>query len=245
MSLRSGHLLKFIWKTKHWIQSFLDRNKIVDIWIWIILENAVNCVYIWTERWRSFGRVWILHLLIRENYPEKNVQITSKICFFLYTYFAATEATTRKACPNSTDPIRENRSGEDARLFYNRSIRENVEDFRVYRAYAHSSLFAFMNRYESEGTCSGPLMEICLKEKIEFRKWNQTHLMIKIFDVTVNDSGLYEVSARFRGLQSDEWRVKCLHVIHLEKKGKECMDIKSISIFYVGTRLYFPATEAR
>lgn len=147
------------------------------------------------------------------------MQITSKICFFLYTYFAATEATTGKACPNSTDPIIENRSGEDARLFYNRSIRENVEDFRVYRAYAHSSLFAFMNRYESEGTCSGPLMEICLKEKIEFRKWNQTHLMIKIFDVTVNDSGLYEVSARFRGLQSDEWTMKCLHVIHLEKKG--------------------------
>ena len=101
-----------------------------------------------------------------------------------------------------------------------------MEDFRVYRAYAHSSLFAFMNRYESEGTCSGPLMEICLKEKIEFRKWNQTHLMIKIFDVTVNDSGLYEVSARFRGLQSDEWTMKCLQVIHLEKKGKECMDIK-------------------
>ena len=173
------------------------------------------------------------------------MQITSKIFFFLYTYFTATEATTGKACPNSTDPITESRSGEDARLFYNRSIRENVEDFRVYRAYAHSSLFAFMNRYESEGTCSGPLMEICLKEKIEFRKWNQTHLMIKIFDVTVNDSGLYEVSARFRGLQSDEWTVKCLHVIHLEKKGKECMDIKSISIFYVGTRLYFPATEAR
>ena len=173
------------------------------------------------------------------------MQITSKICFFLYAYFAATEATTGKACPNSTDPITENRSGEDARLFYNRSIRENVEDFRVYRAYAHSSLFAFMNRYESEGTCSGPLMEICLKEKIEFRKWNQTHLMIKIFDVTVNDSGLYEVSARFRGLQSDEWTMKCLQVIHQEKKGKECMDIKSISIFYVGTRLYFPATEAR
>lgn len=93
-----------------------------------------------------------------------------------------------------------------------------MEDFRVHRAYAHSSLFAFMNRYESEGTCSGPLMEICLKEKIEFRKWNQTHLMIKIFDVTVNDRGLYEVSARFKGLQSDEWTMKCLQVIHLEKK---------------------------
>ena len=166
------------------------------------------------------------------------MQITSKICFFLYAYFAATEATTGKACPNSTDPITENRSGEDARLFYNRSIRENVEDFRVYRAYAHSSLFAFMNRYESEGTCSGPLMEICLKEKIEFRKWNQTHLMIKIFDVTVNDSGLYEVSARFRGLQSDEWTMKCLHVIHLEKEGKECMDIKSISIFFMWVHVH-------
>ena len=150
--------------------------------------------------------------------------------FFLYTYFAATKATIGKACPNSTHPITEHRSGEDARLFYNRSIRENVEDFRVYRAYAHSSLFAFMNRYESEGTCSGPLMEICLKEKIEFRKWNQTHLMIKIFDVTVNDSGLYEVLARFKGLQSDEWTMKCLQVVHLEKKGKECMDIKSSSI---------------
>ena len=163
------------------------------------------------------------------------MQITSKICFFLYAYFAATEATTGKACPNSTDPITENRSGEDARLFYNRSIRENVEDFRVYPAYAHSSLFAFMNRYESEE--SGPLMEIFLKEKIEFRKWNQTHLMIKIFDVTVNDSGLYEVSARFKGLQSDEWTMKCLQVIHLEKKVRNAW-ISSQLVFFMWVHVY-------
>ena len=93
------------------------------------------------------------------------------------------------------------------------------------RIYAHSSLFAFMKQYESEGTCSGPLTEICLKRKIEFRKWNQTHLMIKIYDVTISDSGLYKVWARFRGLQTDEKTKKCLQVIHLEKKGRECFDI--------------------
>ena len=120
-----------------------------------------------------------------------------------------------------------------------------MEGFRGYRAYVQSSLFAAIPKYESVGICSYSWKEICLKGKIEFRKWNQTHLIIKIFDVTVNDGGPYWVWAVFGAEQRDEVIEKCLQVIHQEIKGKECMKIKSCSIFYVGTRLHFPATEAR
>lgn len=61
-------------------------------------------------------------------------------------------------------------------------------------------------------------MEICEKGKIEFRKWNQTHLIIKIFDATVHDSGSYKVISRFTGVQLDVKITKCLRVLHLEKK---------------------------
>ena len=67
-----------IWKPKYWIKSFFHQNIIVDIWIWMILEKAVSCLYIWTERFRSFGRVWTYqHVKLL----RKIIHITSKISF--------------------------------------------------------------------------------------------------------------------------------------------------------------------
>lgn len=147
---------------------------------------------------------------------EMKFSFCSLVCFL--TLIQARVASAGNACPNSTDPIIHN-SGEDARLFYKRSNHESEKEFSGYRAFVNSSLFAYLTKNESEGTCSGSLREVCLKGKTEFKKWNQSLLIIKIFDVTVNDSGLYAVWTSFSGITPhDDKTEKCLQVIHLKIK---------------------------
>lgn len=147
---------------------------------------------------------------------EMKFPLYSLVCFL--TLIQARVASAGNACPNSTDPIIHN-SGEDARLFYKRSNHESEKEFSGYRAFVNSSLFAYLTKNESEGTCSGSLREVCLKGKTEFKKWNQSLLIIKIFDVTVNDSGLYAVWTSFSGITPhDDKTEKCLQVIHLKIK---------------------------
>ncbi|XP_022781285.1 uncharacterized protein LOC111322448 [Stylophora pistillata] len=117
-------------------------------------------------------------------------------------------------------------SGLDATLFYNRSTYENENDFRGYRAEKNSLQFAHMTKNESKGACSAPRSDICVKRKIEFQKDNQTHLLlVKIFNTTVNDSGMYVVWARFSSsekLHPNEKTAKCLKVIHVKVEGDVC-----------------------
>ncbi|XP_022804489.1 uncharacterized protein LOC111341753 [Stylophora pistillata] len=148
---------------------------------------------------------------------EMKFSFCSLVCFL--TLIQATAASAGNACPNSTDPITYN-SGEDARLFYNRSTHENENNFFGYRGFINLSLFAFIKKNQSEGTCSGPSKEICLKGKTEFKTWNQSLLIINIFNVTVNDSGLYAVWTSFSGVFSqDDKTEKCFQVIHLKING--------------------------
>lgn len=148
---------------------------------------------------------------------EMKFSFCSLVCFL--TLIQATAASAGNACPNATDPITYN-SGEDARLFYNRSTHENENNFFGYRGFINLSLFAFIKKNQSEGTCSGPSKEICLKGKTEFKTWNQSLLIINIFNVTVNDSGLYAVWTSFSGVFSqDDKTEKCLQVIHLKING--------------------------
>ena len=112
-------------------------------------------------------------------------------------------------------------SGVDAQLFYNRSNHEDDQHFRGYRAYAHSSVFAFLNKTGLDGACTHPVKEICLQGKAEFKKVNQSLLMIEIFNVAVNDSGKYKVVALFSYTHNDTETEKCLQVHHLNVSGKQ------------------------
>lgn len=123
-------------------------------------------------------------------------------------------ATAGDVCNDSAIIVTVN-TGTDARLFYNRSNLENGKYFLGYRAYALSSLFAFINKTESVGTCTEPVMEICSNGKAKFMGWNQTLLMIKIVNVAVNDSGKYKVVALFSDKHYNPKTEKCLQVHHL------------------------------
>ena len=123
-------------------------------------------------------------------------------------------------CTASAVPVTVN-SGVDAILFYNRSNHESSKHFHGYRAYALSSLFAYITKTESEGRCTEPLNEICSKGRAEFKKWSQSLLMIKIFNVAVSDSGNYKVVALFSGSLYNSKMEKCLQVQHLTASGKQ------------------------
>ena len=112
-------------------------------------------------------------------------------------------------------------SGVDAKLFYTRSNHEDDQHFRGYRAYAHSSVFAFLNKTGLDGACTHPVKEICLQGKAEFKKVNKSLLMIEIFNVAVNDSGKYKVVALFSYTHNDTETEKCLQVHHLNVSGKQ------------------------
>ena len=131
-------------------------------------------------------------------------------------------ATAGDVCNDSAITVTVN-TGTDARLFYNRSNLENEKYFLGYRAYALSSLFAFafINKTELVGTCAEPVREICADGKAKFMKWNQSLLMIKIVNVTVNDSGEYKVMALFSDKHYNPTTEKCLQVHHLNVSGKQ------------------------
>ena len=136
-------------------------------------------------------------------------------------------------CVNVTKPITID-SGQVAILYYNRSNREDNTRFRGYRAYNNSVLFAFIGNGSQEGNCTnGALNQICLT-RTEFRVWNDSHLIVKIVNTTVNDSGLYAVESWFVNLADYEYKVKCLEVIELKIEGKELLkDFNHILETYV------------
>ena len=80
-------------------------------------------------------------------------------------------ATAGDACTDSAVIVTAD-SGVDAKLFYNRSNHEDDQHFRGYRAYALSSVFAFLNKTGLDGACTHPVNEICLQGKAEFMKEN-------------------------------------------------------------------------
>ena len=138
----------------------------------------------------------------------------------LNSNFAVPVATAGDVCDDPRVTVTVN-SGVDAKLYYNRSNHEDDQHFRGYRAYAHSSVFAFLNKTGLDGACTHPVKEICLRGKAEFKKVNQSLLMIEIFNVVVNDSGKYKVVALFSYTHNDTETEKCLQVHHLNVSGKQ------------------------
>ena len=138
----------------------------------------------------------------------------------LNSNFAVPVATAGDVCDDPRVTVTVN-SGVDAKLYCNRSNHEDDQHFRCYRAYAHSSVFAFLNKTGLDGACTHPVEEICLQGKAEFKKVNQSLLMIEIFNVAVNDSGKYKVVALFSYTHNDTETEKCLQVHHLNVSGKQ------------------------
>ena len=151
---------------------------------------------------------------------RKILKVAFKTSSFLNSNFAVPVATAGDVCDDPRVTVTVN-SGVDAKLYYNRSNHEDDQHFRGYRAYAHSSVFAFLNKTGLDGTCTHPVKEICLQGKAEFKKVNQSLLMIEIFNVAVNDSGKYKVVALFSYTHNDTETEKCLQVHHLNVSGKQ------------------------
>ena len=151
---------------------------------------------------------------------RKILKVAFKTSSFLNSNFAVPVATAGDVCDDPRDTVTVN-SGVDAKLYYNRSNHEDDQHFRGYRAYAHSSVFAFLNKTGLDGACTHPVKEICLQGKAEFKKVNQSLLMIEIFNVAVNDSGKYKVVALFSYTHNDTETEKCLQVHHLNVSGKQ------------------------
>ena len=152
-------------------------------------------------------------------------------------------ATTGAVCLDSTTTFEVN-SGLNANLPFNASDDENQKDFRVYRAQKNSIEFAHMTKDKSKGDCSGALSDLCVKGKVEFRRDNQTHLLlVTIFHTTINDSGQYAVWAKFDSgnLHPDEKTAKCLKVIHVKVEGKECIRV----IFIIKVSCYCSPSESK
>ena len=104
--------------------------------------------------------------------------------------------------------------------------------------------FAHMTKDKSKGDCSGSLSDLCAKGKVEFRRDNQTHLLLVIiFHTTINDSGQYAVWAKFDSgnLHPDEKTAKCLKVIHMKGEGKECICV----IFIIKVSCYCSPSESK
>ncbi|XP_027054647.1 uncharacterized protein LOC113681727 [Pocillopora damicornis] len=164
--------------------------------------------------------------------------------FTVYFLSQAIMATAGAVCLDSTDTFAVN-SGVNASLPFNASNDENLNDFRVYRAQKNSMEFAHMTKDKSKGDCSGSLSDLCVKGKVEFRRDNQTHLLlVEIFHTTINDSGQYAVWAKFNSgnLHPDEKTAKCLKVIHVKVEGNSTET--TTSPFPQSTQVYSPSSSS-
>lgn len=134
----------------------------------------------------------------------------------------ASPTPTSPVCPidNSTVPIKYS-PGQDVELSFNTSVQEKTTSFTGYQAIAHCIVFSAIKKNEEKSFCTnGQLNETCLNGKIIFERWNHTHLMIKIFSVTVNDSGQYAVRAMFKSPHPNDKEQKYITVLkHLHIEG--------------------------
>ena len=116
-------------------------------------------------------------------------------------------------------------SGETAKLLYPVPPNEQSENFQGYRAYKDNRLFAYMNKSLRTGSCTtdNGLKDFCL-EKMKFQKWNETVILLKIINTSVNDSGYYAVEYRFKNLTKDHKEERELIVNKtLKVNGKEIL----------------------
>ncbi|XP_078371105.1 uncharacterized protein LOC144654747 isoform X2 [Oculina patagonica] len=94
-------------------------------------------------------------------------------------------------------------TGETAKLFWPRSDREGLNEFKEYRAWRDGVAFAIIKKGKQNATCPDDvLQQFCLK-KTEFKIWNMTHLLLEVNNTTFDDRGNYTVEHVFRWMEAN------------------------------------------
>ena len=90
--------------------------------------------------------------------------------------------------------------GETAKLFWRRSEREHLKEFRQYRAWKEEISFAIIINGSQTARCLDDILKKFCLTKVKFQVWNETHLLLTINNSSYDDSGDYSVEHVFEGL---------------------------------------------
>ena len=107
-------------------------------------------------------------------------------------------------------------AGETITILFERTPRESLNDFSGYRVCKNNLMFGSLGRDPgSVYKCSdyyADLEQFCLK-KTEFEKFNTSHMMLKIKNITMADSGNYSLYFVFNNFESHDIKETQLEVI--------------------------------
>ena len=88
-------------------------------------------------------------------------------------------------------------------MFWRRSEREHLKEFRQYRAWKEGISFAtIFNGFQTARCLDHILKTFCLT-KVNFQVWNETHLLLTIKNCSYDDSGDYGVEHVFEGVEDN------------------------------------------
>ena len=93
--------------------------------------------------------------------------------------------------------------GETANLFWGRSEREPMKEFKEYRAWRDNITFAIITEGSQTAECPDDVLKQFCLFKTEFKILNVTNLILKVKNTTFNDSGNYSVEHVFLGLEGN------------------------------------------
>ena len=115
-------------------------------------------------------------------------------------------------------------AGETIRILFKRISRESLNDFSGYRVCKNGLMFGSLGKDPgSVYKCSdyyADLEQFCLN-KTEFEKFNASHMMLKIKNITAEDSGNYSVYFVFNNFERSEMKETQLEVIEGKRKKKK------------------------
>ena len=117
-------------------------------------------------------------------------------------------------------------SGETADLFYHKTSYESSEYFRGYRVQKDGVSFRYMKPGSNRSNCTENTTskEFCVN-RTEFTGVNASHLLLKIKETEVNDSGNYSLHSLFKLLHNDSLEEIILKVIKLKVHGKSVKNV--------------------
>ena len=94
-------------------------------------------------------------------------------------------------------------TGQTADIYYHRSANETSEGFQYYRVRKNGVPFSSIANESNKGICTDGVLKVFCTEKTAFSKYNESHLLLKIKETVLNDTGSYEVVAVFKGLDGN------------------------------------------
>ncbi len=104
-------------------------------------------------------------------------------------------------------------SGETAKFFWTRSQREGLKEFKEYRALKNNVTFAIITKGTLTAICPNDVLKQFCRTQVEFKIWNVTHIILKINDTSLSDSGVYSVEHVFGGMEGNHHDKAVLKVV--------------------------------